>query len=79
MPRETAVEKGRRYIAEGRLTITMLDDDGSTAATCRGTGTRWLVTIDPDGYWACTCPARTVCAHIEALALVVDAPHGPRT
>lgn len=74
--REAAVDKGRRYLTEGRLTVSYVEDDG-VIATCRGTGSTYLVTIDDTGDWTCTCSARRTCAHLHALALVVDRAEGP--
>jgi hypothetical protein len=69
--RENAAMKGRRYVAEGRLIVRALDEYGGTVqADCRGAGAVWTVGRDERG-WFCDCPAYSVCAHIEALRLVV--------
>lgn len=66
-----AEEKGRVYVAEGRLTIHELDEDaGTVMASCRGTGAVWTCGRDEHG-WFCNCPALTRCAHLVALGCVV--------
>ncbi|MDQ2983518.1 MAG: hypothetical protein M3R70_06290 [Actinomycetota bacterium] len=71
MSRENAAAKGRRYIAEGRLILRRLDEaDGFCEADCRGSGAVWICGRDERG-WFCNCPARGLCAHVEALRLVV--------
>jgi hypothetical protein len=70
MPRESAHTKARRYITEGRLTITRVTDDG-VDAHCRGDGEIHELGLDAGNNWHCTCPARTRdCAHLLALRLV---------
>ena len=75
--RESAATKGRRYIVEGRLTISCIHR-GRVWASCRGDGQTYDL-----GYtharWFCSCPARTIdCAHLRALRLVVDRPDQAR-
>jgi hypothetical protein len=68
--RESAIEKGRRYVAEGRLVVRELHErDGVTLADCRGDGAVWSLGHDQRGWW-CSCPARGRCAHLYALGLV---------
>ena len=68
--RENAFEKGRRYVAEGRLIVRELHEgDGTALADCRGDGVFWTVGRDQRG-WFCSCPARGRCAHLHALGLV---------
>lgn len=68
MPRESVEQKGRRYLAEGRLIVKRVGE-GSIAALCRGGGS--LYRLGFDGHeWHCDCPARTRCAHLTALMLV---------
>jgi hypothetical protein len=63
-------EKGRRYVAEGRLRILELNEaDGVAVADCRGDGAIWSLGYDSRGWW-CSCPAKTRCAHLIALGLV---------
>jgi hypothetical protein len=70
--RESASEKGRRYVGEGRLTIERADASG-VRATCRGAGAVYHVAWTPGVGWSCSCPAKTRCAHRVALELVVVA------
>jgi uncharacterized Zn finger protein len=72
MPRESAEAKGRRYLTDGRLIITRVDETGVTA-TCRGMGEVYNVSYRRGG-WMCECPARGRCAHLVALMLVTVAP-----
>lgn len=67
-PRESAEQKGQRYVVEGRLTVERLDGRG-IRARCRGSGTVYALGYDGEG-WFCSCPARTRCAHLVALQLV---------
>jgi hypothetical protein len=68
--RESAIEKGRRYVSEGRLIVRELQEhDGTALADCRGDGAVWSLGRDERGWW-CSCPARGRCAHLYALGLV---------
>jgi hypothetical protein len=70
LSRENAQAKGRRYIGEGRLVISELDEDaGVVQADCRGDGAIWTLGHDERGWW-CSCPALGRCAHLYALGLV---------
>jgi uncharacterized Zn finger protein len=80
--RETAAEKARRYLAEGRLTVLEVGP-AVIRATCAGDGQvyrcGWW-----QGEWGCTCPnLRDQCSHLKALRLVTqrpdDAEAGPLT
>ncbi len=73
MPRETAFDKGRRMLAEARLTVTMIDGH-SIAATVRGDSARVYRVGYSDGSWYCTCAAVGRCGHALALMLVVLEP-----
>lgn len=75
MPREDARTKGVRYIGEGRLTLTAVEDH-EIRARCRGSGHVYRCGWNPAERWWCTCPARTTCSHLHALRLVtvVDRP-----
>lgn len=69
--REDARTKGQRYVAEGRLTIRLVNTDaGVVEADCRGGGAVYRLG-HRDGRWVCSCPARGRCAHLVALQLVV--------
>jgi uncharacterized Zn finger protein len=66
--RESAAAKARRYLTEGRVTITFVDES-LVAASVRGDGAIWEVRVN--GYDRdCTCPAPKLCAHILAVGLV---------
>jgi len=73
MPRETVIDKARRYLASGALTVVSVDGDRITATIHADTGT-WALGHHPRvaGGWWCGCPARRWCAHIIALALVTN-------
>lgn len=69
--RESVAAKALRYLGEGRLIVRQLDEHaGEAQADCRGRGAVYALGRDERG-WFCTCPARGVCAHLEALRLVV--------
>jgi hypothetical protein len=76
MTRESAADKGRRYLCEGRLQVLEV---GPTVirATCRGDGQVYRLGWWR-GRWGCSCPAgstfRASCAHLQALRLVVVEP-----
>ena len=73
MTRENAAEKGRRYLAEGRLHVRAVSDR-HVLATCRGDGELYHLTGD-EGGWSCNCPAVTShCSHLIALRLVALRP-----
>ena len=76
MPREDALAKGRRYVAEGRLHVRLADSTG-IRATCRGQGELYNLGFHRGG-WYCDCPAKTLCAHLVALQLVTIRPATPR-
>jgi uncharacterized Zn finger protein len=67
--REDARTRGRRLLAEGRLTI-LEARQGFVVALCKGdSGEIYEVRFDRDR-WTCTpCPARTQCAHMYAAQL----------
>jgi len=69
--RESAEQKGRRYILEGRLVIRHVDG-GIIRAECRGGGAVWNLGRSAAGWW-CSCPARGRCSHLHALMLVTAA------
>jgi hypothetical protein len=54
--RESAIEKGKRYVAEGRLIVRELHEgDGIALADCRGDGAVWSLGRDQRG-----CGARAL-------------------
>lgn len=69
MTRENAAAKGRRYLAEGRLTVLRVDGD-LVEAQCRGGGEVFRCGHRPPAYWWCDCPAKTRCSHLHALQSV---------
>jgi uncharacterized Zn finger protein len=75
--RESAAVKGRRLLAEGRLTVIVAGDParpGLIVAECKGdSGAVYALGYDHRGReWRCTCPALTShCSHLTALQLVV--------
>lgn len=69
--REDARAKGRRYLTEGRLLITRVDD-AEVRARCRGSDRFYSLGFATD--WWCDCRARTRCAHLVALQSVVEVP-----
>jgi uncharacterized Zn finger protein len=75
---ENADAKGRRYLAEGRVTLRHVGVDG-VGAIVRGDGA-WHRAGYADGRWYCTCPALSAnCSHLVALRLVTVAPTETRT
>ena len=75
MTRESAHDKARRYLAEGRLTVRQLDRSSGVIAMVRGdSGLVYRAEWAPDLGWSCNCPARSdQCAHLVALRLVTVA------
>jgi hypothetical protein len=67
--RENVEDKGRRYLAEARLTVTKVDGD-VVLAECRGAGQVHQCGHQPRRGWHCSCPARGICSHLTALQLV---------
>jgi uncharacterized Zn finger protein len=68
--RESAGVKAVRYLAEGRLTITLVSGD-TIRATARGDGQVYSLGFDLRRLWWCDCAARTdQCCHLAALRLV---------
>jgi hypothetical protein len=66
--RENALNKGRRYVSEGRLVIRSLSAEAARAE-CRGDGRTYSVGF-ANGRWFCNCPALGRCSHQYALGLV---------
>lgn len=75
MPREDYRTKAVRYLGEGRLTVRRAGDS-SIVATCRGDSAEVYRVEFAEGVWSCTCPARSRCAHLQALMLVTLRPGG---
>ncbi len=69
MARETAREKAKRYLTEGRVIVTTALP-GLVEATARG-GTVYRVGYSPGKGWTCTCPhPRPTCSHLRALRTI---------
>jgi hypothetical protein len=67
--RENAASKGRRYLAEGRLVIRLVNPSEITA-TCRGGGAMYALGWRRGEGWWCGCAARSLaCCHLLALQL----------
>jgi len=73
MSRENAQAKGRRLLTEGRLRVLRIERSGLIVAECRGdSGEVYTLGFEPMwGQWRCSCPAKGVCSHLQALMLVV--------
>jgi uncharacterized Zn finger protein len=71
--RESAFEKGRRYLVEGRLRIKAVDDR-HIVAVCRGDSAEVYTLAGDHRSWSCSCPAVRDCSHLVALRLVVLKP-----
>jgi uncharacterized Zn finger protein len=72
--RESAHDKARRLLVEGRVRIVSAsEDNGLVSAEVRGDSARvYAVSYEPaNGGWHCNCPSRGVCSHIRSLMLVV--------
>jgi uncharacterized Zn finger protein len=77
MTRESAHDKGRRYLIEGRLTVRQVSHNGAVAFVRGDSGLVYRAEWSPDLGWACNCLARTdQCAHLVALRLVTVANEG---
>lgn len=71
MTRESAHDKGRRYLVEGRLTVRAATGDAVVAFTRGDSGELYHTCWTRPGGWSCNCPARTDrCAHLVALRLI---------
>jgi uncharacterized Zn finger protein len=72
--RESAHEKGRRYLIEGRLTVERVDARG-ILARCHGSGSTYRLGWNAGSRaWYCECAARGTCSHLVALQLCVAVP-----
>lgn len=75
--RESAAEKGLRYLLQGRLQVVKVDpDSGLIIARCKGDteGRVYWLGHEPEGDppWRCTCPAHGPCSHLYALWRVTE-------
>lgn len=76
MSRESVDLKARRLLRDGQLRVGEVHG-GRVRATCRGDSADYAITREPGGRFRCDCPARAVCAHLRALALVLDPLESP--
>jgi uncharacterized Zn finger protein len=76
--RESAHDKGRRLLTEGRLRIVFVSrTTGTIIAECRGdSGEIYSLGYDPRRkQWRCTCKeVKGRCSHLVALQLVTTVP-----
>jgi hypothetical protein len=63
------VDKAERYLVSSRVLI--ICEQNGVAAVVRGDTGTWRLVREPDP-WRCTCPARTRCAHVEAVERVTE-------
>lgn len=68
--RESISTKARRYLIEGRIRVRYVGPLGIQAHVT-GTEAVHVVTYRLEEGWGCSCPARSRCAHLEAVQLVV--------
>ena len=71
--RESAADKGRRLLVEGRLIVERVERTGLVVASCRGdSGEVYKLGYDPGAHqWRCTCEEmKGRCSHLVALQLV---------
>ena len=73
MPRETALQRGMRFLLEGRLVILRVNDERIEARCRGGSGEIHDLGFDERG-WHCSCPALTRCSHLHALQAVCLTP-----
>lgn len=76
--RESAADKGRRLLTEGRLHVLEVDvETGYVHARCRGDSAEvYDLGFDPvRNQWRCTCvEMKGKCSHLVALQLVTLRP-----
>lgn len=71
--RESAKQKGRRLLTEGRLVVTGVGSE--IRARCRGdSGAVYELGWIRAGGWFCACEAQGLCSHLVALQLVTLRP-----
>jgi uncharacterized Zn finger protein len=73
MPRETAFDKGRRLVAEGRLRVRRADERQVLAEVVGDSAVVHRCGLEPNREW-CTCPAKGTCSHLIGLQLVTFRP-----
>lgn len=80
MPRESAADKGRRLLVEGRLVVREVRPTGTIVAECRGdSGEVYALGYDARRkQWRCTCAEmKGRCSHLVALQLVTTVRREP--
>jgi hypothetical protein len=75
MTTETAHDKARRYLGDGRLTIRAFSRAGVVAFVVgEDSGLTYRAEWSPDLGWRCNCVSREqLCAHVIALRLITVA------
>jgi hypothetical protein len=75
MPHESAQDKAKRYLGEGRLTIRQFSRSSGVVAFVLGdSGLTYRTEWSPDLDWLCNCPDhKQLCAHLIALRLITVA------
>jgi uncharacterized Zn finger protein len=76
--RESAFDKGRRLLVEGRLVVRSAGS-GGIRALCRGDSGEFYRLATDNGSWRCSCPAVGRCSHLVALQLVTVPPGATAT
>ena len=78
MPTLTTDAKARDYLAAGRVRAERVDPTTATAVfQVTGSAPIPYRVRYTHGRWACTCPARVICCHVKACALVSPLPPLP--
>jgi uncharacterized Zn finger protein len=77
MPREDAVAKARRLLAEGRVVVLSVDET-QTHAVVRGDSAELYSVWWRPGSWTCTCSALSRCSHVRAVQLCTLDPTSAR-
>ena len=66
-------ERARRYLREGRLGISAMNE-WEIRAICHGHSRIYRLGFDMRRAWWCECGRPPVCPHLAALLLVADVP-----
>jgi hypothetical protein len=75
--RESAANKARRLLVEGRVQVVGVEQRGANAIVRGDSGHVHGVAFDGNA-WSCSCPSQTAsCNHIRALQLVVIVDNAP--
>jgi len=65
-------DRARRYLTEGRVTLTHVEP-GRILATCSGLeGAEYRLGLEPGHGWWCSCEEMGLCAHLMAVQLVTE-------